>query len=524
MPTCPAKFPAVAAACLLLAGSAAALTVRGYDATRHERFSGFPAAPAANPGFLAAGLDLSGVGWQLDHPGRSLTLVSRRHGVLATHHAPPVGATFGFLATGGQLVTRNVSAVDPVAHGSGQASDLCLVTLDQEIPAGSGVEPLPYCDLPGDMDYRHQPILVLGADGRAGTGTISLVRDFNQGGVNAGRACTFVYDYGAGDPDDAHLVGGDSGSPSFIVVDGVAALVGTHSATSEFFGVQRINYDTFVPHYAAAINAMIAGEGFRMRPVHANPTELDGSVAADTPAPARMKPLDLELVIHNNGTAIAGNLEVELSFPPGQEPAALTADGWVSCRDGSCWTLRRATLDATASGRVLAHWPAAPALAQITPTVTWTSDNAVAESLSTQIELAPTFAEWAAGLGAAGEDDDDDRDGHSNLLEYALGGDPAGPGTLRLDHRPLTPELVLAGGSATFSFHERADKAQRGLSYHVEFSGDLSGNSWSTEPPPGVSVVEGVGAAGPDGFVRRNLTWSTSTGCLFTRLRVELDE
>ncbi len=529
VPFCPAKCPAVAAVCLLCllaARPAEALYLRGYDAAAHERFSGFPSAAAANPGFLAAGLDLSGVGWQVDHPNRSLTLISRRHGLLATHNAPSVGAGFRFLATSGTTLTREVVAVTPVANGSGQPSDLCLVTLDREIAAGEGVQPLPYCNLPGEMDYRHQPILVLGAGGRAGRGTINLVRDLSQGGLNPSRVATFAYDYDTGGADDAHLEGGDSGSPSFIVVDGVPALVGTHSATSEFFGVQRVNHDTFVPHYAAAIDALLAADGFRLRPVHAAATELDGAVAAGTATPQRMKPLDLELVIHNSGNAVAGNLEVALSFPAGQEPAGLTAEGWVSCRDGGCWTLRRATLDATARGRVMAHWPEAPAVAAITPTVTWTSDNAAAESLTTGIGLAPSFAGWAAGLEATGEEDDPDHDGLANLLEYALGGDPAGSGSLRLDGNPVAPRLSLAGGSATFSHYERADKIQRGLSYRVEYASaaDLAAGHWSATPPPGITVVEGVGAPAPDGFVRRNHSWTAAGPATFVRLRVELAE
>jgi hypothetical protein len=87
------------------------------------------------------------------------------------------------------------------------------------------------------------------------------------------------------------------------------------------------------------------------------------------------------------------------------------------------------------------------------------------------------FATWASdhGLGAeAAHTDDPDRDGLNNLMEYALGLDPANNSSANLPRGGLQVITVngIPGNYLTLSF--RRQVATRDLTYWVEISGDLS--------------------------------------------------
>ncbi len=94
------------------------------------------------------------------------------------------------------------------------------------------------------------------------------------------------------------------------------------------------------------------------------------------------------------------------------------------------------------------------------------------------------FSSWIAGnfakgaVAMRGPQDDDDKDGIPNLIEYALAGlDPTVPDTV--------PKTITNG---VFSFAKRADVA--GLSYAIEESIDLGANdAWSEVS--GTSYVNG---------------------------------
>ena len=64
-------------------------------------------------------------------------------------------------------------------------------------------------------------------------------------------------------------------------------------------------------------------------------------------------------------------------------------------------------------------------------------------------------------------DGDEEKDGLSNLMEYAQGGDPK-----KHDADSLRPQLVVDGSNyAYFTFRRRTDDAQ--LSFNVKESSDL---------------------------------------------------
>src|SRR5688500_15913792 len=116
------RLPAVALL-LALATPAPAGVISGYDPASqashdtYDRFvSGYPTAPVPNSSsaFVAAGIDLSGVGWQAGNSRAAVTLISPRH-ILGANHVG-FGATetqpaqVQFVNAAGQVKTYTVTS------------------------------------------------------------------------------------------------------------------------------------------------------------------------------------------------------------------------------------------------------------------------------------------------------------------------------------------------------------------------------------------------------------------------------
>ncbi len=524
----------------ILAPAARGLEIRDYDPADHDRFTNFPAAPVVNPDQLFAGRDLSGVGWFVAEPDIQMALVSRRHLLFANHfYGAVAGGEVRFLNAAGTTVTRTIAGRNIVTL-DGEASDLVLVRLDSPIDPASGVSPLPYLDLADPTDAEGETIgivgrgPVLGGTGVVGRDVLEDVETFDRtidyGGVGVltNRYCHFDFPLNGGTADEGLLQSGDSGSPTFVDWSGTAALVGVHSYIS-FIDTpgpndKWLNYDLFVPRYVDQLNLLLAPEGYRMRPVNAPITTLAGITATVQDPPRRARPLTLVFTLGNIGGDLTGNVEVEFDFAPGEEPDSVSGAGWVGESGGGRFTLRRATLAAGAIETLEASWSAAPLVESIQPGITWRSDSAPQESIEPLIALSPSFAAWADGLAEPGPGDDPDGDDLANLLEYALGGDPES-GAMQLPNgEPARPVLTLAGGVASYRFPERIDAAERGLDYSVEFSSDLSGGSWTSTPPPGLSSNAVAYDPPLAGFVKRSVSWPVDDDFRFARLVVTLNE
>ncbi len=128
------------------------------------------------------------------------------------------------------------------------------------------------------------------------------------------------------------------------------------------------------------------------------------------------------------------------------------------------------------------------------------------------------YATWLAqypGLGGAtGYNDDPDQDGASNLLEYALGGNPGVPDASSLT--PLTYVTEAAGDSFFyFTYQRRTDATARGLTYTVR-----SGPNLST---PRTTVVPTYEVAPPiDGFELVTCRQAITGDIGFFELHVEI--
>jgi MYXO-CTERM domain-containing protein len=279
------RLPAVALL-LALAAPAPAGVISGYDPNSqashdtYDRFlrsdPGFPTAPVPNSSsaFLAAGVDLSGVGWV---PGRpelfALTLISPQHFVTAAHTSLGPNTEVRFVNADGQVKSYTVGSVQAIpTPGQSANSDLLLATLTAAVPAAdrvrhfgvAGVTAAQAVDLPILAYGRNDPAYQTRSP-HLGTNEIDQVVLTSFGGAE--RTRVMIYDWTTGVPGEIYLIGGDSGGPAFVRSHGDLALIGVH------YGVSRATTDpqpgdysasTFVPEYVDGLNAAMAGSGFQV--------------------------------------------------------------------------------------------------------------------------------------------------------------------------------------------------------------------------------------------------------------------
>ena len=515
----------VAAGWLVVAAGAGAVQIRGYDAARHDRFTGFPAAPVENAGFLHVAARFRGVGWWANGVNRQFALVSPRHFVCATHYMPTVGSKVRFAGAGGVVVEGTVAEVAGVAgDGGGGASDLALGRLAEGIDGGTGIVPFAWLNLGAEDAYRDASLMVFGWPARAGVGRLAGFADLSEPGTNTTRALRFDYREAAGGPDDAMLETGDSGSPTFVMAGGEPALVGVHSSVATE-GETQANYDAFIPHYIAGLDQMLEPHGHRMRPAFLQPAVLTISSASAPAALRRAHPGRIDVEVANAGGVETGNVVLEVVFAPATAPDAIDAPGWVvEAGAAGRWQLRRARLAGGATGTVALEWDALPAAPALGGTVGHASDASPAASVEVVCPLLPSYAEWAAGLTDADPGADPDRDGLANLVEYAFGGDPQAGALVLAGSHPLGVVPAWQAGTAGASFPWRTDAELRGLSYFIEWSATMAPGSWSGVPPPGLATEAGGWEPPVAGFERRVVSWPAGAGRLFCRVGVELDE
>jgi hypothetical protein len=533
-PGFPVRFPLVKFTFHLLLLPALALPVqglfvRGYTSTDHDRFTGFPASPVMNPGFIYDASKFTGVGYITSGgDGRQFTLVTPRHVLCASHYRPSAGVDqVRFVDTSGTVITRSFTAVTMLLQAPGTNSDLALCTLDAPLPPTVAV--YPYLNLANEAAYIGQEITVLGFYAKGARGSIA---DFDTVGFSlpsleafASRCFYFDYNTTSGGANDCHFQIGDSGSPSFAMVAGEPALVGIHGLTNTV-GTIISNYDTFVPHYVAKVDAQLQSSGYRLAPANFTATTLSIPAASASPGTLRRShPGEIVFSLGNTGAELTGNVAVTVTFPVGQQPSSLSGPGWVVESGGSgIWNLRAATLAGGASLDFTATWTELPDVAAVNPGISADSDTATAILASPSFTLAPSYAEWAEGLALPGQTADPDGDSLENLLEYALGGDAESGAMILPGGQPLLPVMTHQAGTVTLSFPERDDALVRGLSYIVETSTSPATLAGATTLPAGASSSTAPFSPAVPGFVKRTLTWPADGPKRFARVKVALTE
>ena len=283
----------------------------GFDPARHNRFlSGFGTLPVQNPNVLGGGLDFSGVGWStladdllgmnLNVPDMRLNvaMVTPRHFITADHFRPSVGSSVKFLGSDGVVRSYTVDSYiplryDPANVNPSNRSDLIVGQLVETIQPQDNIKiysvlrtgafEYPFGNTPPNYIewYRGKQMVVVGKNDQGGPGFVDANGDgYNDRGgkiginiiddlgvYNFGTSATNTVGVGfespAATPDSARIVGGDSGSASFILYNGQLYALGAHSG-ADFTVNPQYNIDGFLPYYFDQINQLIASTGFQM--------------------------------------------------------------------------------------------------------------------------------------------------------------------------------------------------------------------------------------------------------------------
>ena len=519
-------------AATLTANPARALQLRTYSAARHDRFTGFPSAPVANPAFLHAGLDLTGVGWDVSYVLRQVTLIAPQYFVCANHFRPPVGGEIRFLSSGGVVRSATVQSLFTIPNANGQPTDVLIGRLAAPMLPASGVKFLPCHLLDTEAAYAGQTLGVLGQPARGGKGVIGVIADFGGdpitggAGINTTRTMQFNYTTLTGSADDAYAESGDSGSPSFVAVNGRAAVVGTHTAVLNAAGTVT-TFDSFLPAYLAPVNAVLEADGYHLTAAAPKTTTMTLATQV-TPAVLRAGyPVTFQLTLTNSGlVAAANNVKLDTTLAGVAAVSPTGAAGWVFSPGAGSAQARRGGLAAN-TGSVVTLMFTPSAAGTIQRSVTYSADETAPATVTAGMTVVESFKSWTAGLNDVSTTGDDDRDGQDNLTEYAFCGDPRVASTkvqgssVEMTLTPLRREPSGGSSRQVVRFIRRTDAAQRQLDYRVETSATMAA-PW-TDVTVSSAVLSTTAVAPGCEAVELALPASTAAR-QFVRLRVSLNE
>ncbi|HMW47779.1 MAG TPA: hypothetical protein PKC70_05720, partial [Cellvibrionaceae bacterium] len=211
----------------------ATTNVLGASPQRHDRFY-----QGADKQFILRQYDLSGIGKVVSASSKWATMVSERFFVSSNHAHPSSGEVVRFYFSNNPadgFVDRTVAGGEQIKDSSGRAvGDLWLGYFSAPVPVNIALYPL----LGSGMAYPpiDSKLILLG---KANDGLQAELNPLNQRvGRNicvaheiANHAYFYTYDpIGAADSlgvDENSVVAGDSGAPTFILIDNKLVLVGT---------------------------------------------------------------------------------------------------------------------------------------------------------------------------------------------------------------------------------------------------------------------------------------------------------
>jgi hypothetical protein len=217
---------------------------------RNDRFLG-------SNSFIGLPYNWSGVG--LSSGGAWATMISSNYFLSANHDHPAPGSTVTFYtgnSLGGPSFTYTVDSFYYQTTYQSNGSDLCLQRFTT--PVDASIAKYPVLSLPNDAAYQGVTNWTYGYPNRVGKNNIDSIQDLNLVPYGYGITRVMYYDYnatGGQGPDEAYVEPGDSGGPSFAVVNNSLALLGIHFVNDGPVHDGAPSGDSFVPFYVSQLNA-----------------------------------------------------------------------------------------------------------------------------------------------------------------------------------------------------------------------------------------------------------------------------
>ena len=247
------------------------LQILDFSPQRNDRFNG-------SNQFIGSGLNFSGVGKATPTAASYVngsdahswaTLISPSFALSANHDSPAIGSAITFVtgngpgSATGPSVTDIVVGVQNVDPGN---SDLELIQLATPVNT-SIIHTVPIV-ADNEAALTGAQILVYGQSNRVGENNIDPTtastgfHTYSVPGTNDGVGFTYTYNTNSPNPNEAMLINGDSGGPSFVVTNGELALVGIHWFNfNTNGGPPEGSGDTYVSHYIDDIQNAITATG-----------------------------------------------------------------------------------------------------------------------------------------------------------------------------------------------------------------------------------------------------------------------
>jgi len=216
-----------------------------------------------NTGCWAYNVDLTCMSPWNSQAGSNMAgvLISPRHVLFAAHYQPVVGTVMRFVKTDNTVVSRTIAAIQSLPSSIAYFPDFAVAILDSDVTSGisfAKVLPANYANYFKSAQYRVAAFMT-DQEKKA------LVKDW-LGLYTASTGATYA---NFTTPIDAkrlefseYLVGGDSGSPSFLIVNNALVLltVATYSGTGS---------GTDIPPQKTALNAAMTslGGGYQLTEV-----------------------------------------------------------------------------------------------------------------------------------------------------------------------------------------------------------------------------------------------------------------
>jgi hypothetical protein len=233
----------------------------------------------ADKAFIGTGLDFSGVG------GNSpwATMISPQYFITAYHYPSNGFSSLTFYEGNTTSSGAHTYAVDSSFHFAtsynGSPSDVYLGRLAAPIPAADHIAYYPVLTLPSYSDYAGLTIYTYGVPNCVGKNVITSVGPYAEAGENE-IGMFYNYDVPGVGASESYLMGGDSGGPSFAVVNGKLALLGEHFSNWGTSGLPGApgnvwptagdgswwSVDGFLPAYIDQLDANMGGQSITTIP------------------------------------------------------------------------------------------------------------------------------------------------------------------------------------------------------------------------------------------------------------------
>ncbi|MGB7346019.1 MAG: hypothetical protein WBD20_17510 [Pirellulaceae bacterium] len=282
------------------ASHAHAAVFAGYTSDRHDRFLTGEPEGTLNPNFIMAGYDLSGI--SLGTPGDGMSdeiapdvstsravLITPQHYIAADHAGtttPRFRGNDGVIRSYTSTSSTRLNTVR--SDGTSDPSDIRLFTLSAPIPTTDGVNPLAILSGNTQLLTGQEFFLIsnprINSDEslthRAGKNVVRDVFEIGFGENNTSPTENIYYTFDTaenkgfdgfgGDAlgvDEAGLIGGDSGNPALIDINGQLAVLGAHfgisvpSGSNAGAGDFYHNFTSLLTPYIGQIESLTAAEG-----------------------------------------------------------------------------------------------------------------------------------------------------------------------------------------------------------------------------------------------------------------------